>query len=391
MKILYHFRTQGSGAEGVHIAGIARAFQALGHEVIFSNPAGVDPLQTAGGNPFSGKKQRSLLAALAAKAPRLLFEIMECAYNFVAYARNARLLRAGRFGLIYERHAFFLCATAWLARAHRLPLVVEVNELAGDIRLRAQPLFLPLARWADRQIFRQARLIVVVSPHLKRRIAEYGIDPDRILVLPNAVSAAELEAPSRRAEIRQRLGLQDRIVIGFTGWFVEWHRLEDLVAACAALHREHPALALLLVGDGPLREKLLALAAENGLGSALILPGAVPHSEMPAYLDAMDIGVVPHSNEYRSPIKLFEMMARGLAVLAPSTEPVATIIRPGENGLLFTPASAVELQEGLKNLVCDPEFRTRLGEQAREDIRRCHTWSRNAEQVLAACSHESRT
>ena len=66
MNILYHFRTQGTGAEGVHISGIASALEKLGHQVHFSSPTGVDPRLTAGRNPFEKNHRRSFLANLAA-------------------------------------------------------------------------------------------------------------------------------------------------------------------------------------------------------------------------------------------------------------------------------------------------------------------------------------
>ena len=92
MNILYHFRTQGTGAEGVHIAGIANAFERLGHRVIFSSPTGIDPRTTAGANPFAEKKRRSFLARLAAHAPAFVFELLEIAYNAAAYVRNRAAL-----------------------------------------------------------------------------------------------------------------------------------------------------------------------------------------------------------------------------------------------------------------------------------------------------------
>src|SRR5207253_6698942 len=83
MKILYHFRTQGTGAEGVHIAGIANAFVQLGHAVVFTSPTGIDPRTTAGADPFGSRQRRSLLARLASRAPGFIFELLELAYNFV--------------------------------------------------------------------------------------------------------------------------------------------------------------------------------------------------------------------------------------------------------------------------------------------------------------------
>lgn len=384
MNILYHFRTQGTGAEGVHISGIATACERLGHRVVFSSPTGVDPRTTAGANPFAEKERRSLLARLAAHAPALVFELLEIAYNAVAYARNRTLLSRENCALIYERHAFFLCATAFLAQRRRLPLVVEVNELAGDERVRADPWLLPLARLADRLTFQRASLIVVVSPHLRRRIAALGIAPEKILVLPNAVSAESLDAPADGAPIRARHHCTEAIVIGFVGWFVAWHRLDQLLAEFAPLARDEPRLRLLLVGDGPLRAALSAQAATLGIAGRVIFTGPLPHAAIPAHFAAMDISVVPHSNEYRSPIKLFESMARARATVAPRTEPIAQIITDGVNGLLFDPQDPGSLRAALQRLIASPTLRATLGAAARASIREHHTWDRNAQAVLRA-------
>ena len=380
MRILYHFRTQGTGAEGVHIAGIATALEGLGHEVVFSSPTGVDPRATAGANPF-GQRKRGLLARLAAKAPGIVFECLELAYNAVAWLRNRRLLAQERCGLIYERHAFFLCSTALLAQRRGVPLVVEVNELGGDERIRPEPWLAPLARWADRVTFVRASLIVVVSPHLQRRIVAMGIAPEKILVLPNAVGESALDAPADSAAVRAGLGLGDATVIGFVGWFVAWHRLDVLLAQFAAL--TDPRIRLLLVGDGVLRGALVEQAAQLGIGERIVFAGSVPHSEIPSHIAAMDICVVPHSNEFRSPIKLFECMARARAVVAPVTEPIAMVLRDGENGLLFDPENPATLGTALARLIADEPLRTRLGQQAQADVRARHTWRHNAEAVLA--------
>ncbi len=382
MNILYHFRTQGTGAEGVHIAGIATAFEQLGHRVVFSSPTGVDPRVTAGENPFANNQRRSLLARLAARAPAFVFELLEIGYNVVAYARNRAVMTRENCTLIYERHAFFLCATAFLAQRRGVPLVVEVNELAGDERVRASPWLLPLARLSDRLTFQRASLIVVVSSHLARRIAALGMPPEKILVLPNAVSAASLDTPADGTAIRARYGLTDSVVIGFVGWFVAWHRLDVLLTQFALLAADNAELRLLLVGDGTLRESLAAQAAALGISERVIFTGSVPHAEISAHFTAMDICVVPHSNEYRSPIKLFEAMARSRAVVAPRTEPIASVITDGVNGLLFDPENPASLREALRRLIASPSLRDQLGAAARESVRANHTWDRNAAAVL---------
>lgn len=381
MNILFHFRTQGTGAEGVHIAGMANAFRRLGHRVVFSSPSGIDPTQSAGQNPFR-QGRKGLLAQLAAHAPGVFFELLELAYNVFAGFRLGASLGSEKFDLIYERHAFFLCITALLAQRRGIPLIVEVNELAGDERVRADPWLLPLARLADRITFRRARLIAVVSPHLQRRIEAMGIRKEKIVVVPNGVDESALETRADGASIRQRYQCESAVVIGFAGWFVPWHRLDALVAQFAVLATGDSQLRLLLVGDGPLRTSLETLAASLGIRDQVIFTGPVPHAEMPDYLAAMDICVVPHSNAYRSPIKLFEYMAVGRAIVAPRTEPIGLILRDGENGLLFERENDAELQTRLRALTCDAAFRSLLGKRAREDVEKKHTWTQNAQDLL---------
>ena len=370
MTILYHFRTRGAGAEAVHIAGIVNAFEKMGHHVILSSPTGVDPRQTAGASPFAKSRTRPL--------PRVLFELLELLYNLPAFAQNLRLARRHDCNLIYERHAFFLFSTALVAAIHRCPLVVEVNELVGDPRVRAQPLFSGLARWSDRFLFRRASLVVVVSPHLQRRVMGYGIPADRILILPNAVSDEELAPPSTPPAPLLKDLPPNTFTLGFTGWLIEWHRLDFLIQALAA--PEFSSVILIIIGEGPLRPTLEDQARAAGV--QIHFAGPLPHSEIPAALRSIDACVVPHSNDYRSPIKLFEYMAQERPVLAPRTEPIEAVVEDGKHALLFTPLDIESFRLSLSKLLKYSSIRQSLGKSARRLIEDRHTWQRNAAKVF---------
>jgi glycosyltransferase involved in cell wall biosynthesis len=384
MPLLYHFRTRGAGAEAVHISGIVRAFEKMGHRVILSSPTGVDPRQTAGSSPFS---RPGVAARIARLLPGPLFELLELLYNLPAFTRNLRLVRKHDCRLIYERHAFFLFSTALVARLRHCPLIVEVNELVGDPRLRAQPLFSRLARWTDRFLFRRARLIVVVSPHLKRRVQEYGIPEDRILILSNAVSEDDLVPPPEPStavplSIHQSsiINHQSPFILGFTGWLVQWHRLDFLIQALAL--PEFASVTLLLIGEGPLQSALESQA--RALGVRVQFHGPLPHSAIPAALRAMDACVVPHSNDFRSPIKLFEYMAQERPVLAPRTEPIESLLTDGKEALLFTPLDPESFRSALRKLLASKELRTSLGRAARRLVQEHHTWEQNALKIMSA-------
>jgi glycosyltransferase involved in cell wall biosynthesis len=382
MNILYHFRTRGVGAEGVHIAGVAEAFRELGHRVTFSSPTGVDPAKSAGSDPFV--EGRGFWGRLARRAPNIVFETMELAYNCVALARNARLVRQDGIDAIYERHANFGCSTALVARYAGLPLIIEVNELVGDERVRAQPALSSLALATDRLIFGQADLIVVVSPHLKVRLVERGVDAGKIIVQPNAVVRREVETPANPATVLERHDLRGSLVVGFVGFFVEWHRLDWLLRAFAGLCDRSPQAQpkLLLVGEGPLKKQLLDQARSLGVSDRVVFTGAVPRDQIYSHIAAFDIAVIPFSNAFRSPIKLFEYMAQGRTVVAPATDPIRMVLRDGENGLLFEAQGADALEAALRRAIDQPGLRERCGRSAREQVLAMHTWTHNAQEIM---------
>ena len=388
MKALYHFRTRGSGAEAVHISGVAGAFEELEHEVEFFNPGNADPRRRV--NPYEALSSPGFFGKVSRTLPRWVFELLEIGYNAWAWWPLWRRLTRGGFGLLYERHAFFLIVGASVARARRVPLIVEVNELVGDERVSRQPMLAGLARACDRFVFRRADLIVVVSPHLRRRIEALGIAGEKVLVQPNAVDWRQCDPPADGSEVRARHGLAERVVIGFVGWFVPWHRVDLLVAAFAEVHRQRPETALLLVAEGPLLGELEAQAQRLGVADSVRFAGAVAHDAVPQHIAAMDICVVPNSNAYRSPLKLFEYMAQGRAVVAPRVEPIEMVLRDRANGLLFAPGESASLADALRTSVEDAALRQTLGRQAREDVRTKHTWRENVAALLAALASAPR-
>jgi len=385
MNILYSFRTRGVGAESVHISGIAHALEALGHHVDFESPTGNDPRKQAGTNPYSSGQKTSLLHRIATHLPGFLFEIAEISYNLHATRNIGRRLKQKKYDLIYERHAFFLTATSKIAQKSNIPYVVEVNELVGDERVRKQPLLTPFAKWCDRQTFQRASRIVVVSPHLKRKIIQdHNIPPEKILIHPNAVEAELLEQEPDPTPFQTKFKFKEKFNVGFVGWFVQWHRLDLLLQAFSQLVRQQPELApnLVLIGDGPLKEELLQQAQKLGIQEHLTFTGPIDHTDVPAMIRAMDIAIIPHSNEFRSPIKLFEYMAQARPVIAPATEPISSVTTHYQDALHFPPLDQNALTQQLLLLATDPQLREKLGNNAREKVETHHTWKHNALHLL---------
>ncbi len=389
LRILVHHRTQGRGAEGVHLASMVRQLRQLGHRVDVLSPPGVDPLTTAGAAPVDKSARvrtrgvRTLWKWISRHLPGVLFELGEIAYNLPAAVRLSRALEAG-YDLVYERYAFYLVAGAWVAGRRGIPFVLEANELSG-LAERARPQRLPrLCGAFERFLLARCGAVVVVSSTLRAMALAQGVDPRRVTVVPNAVEEAALAPPARDPALVQRYGLSGRRVIGFAGWFDAWDRLDLLVQAVRRLRPAHPDLVALLIGDGPGARALREQIARLGLAGHVLLTGPVPRAQMHRHLALLDVAVLPHSNRFGSPMVMFEMMACRLPLVAPRLPPIEDVHEHGRTALLFEPLDGDGLVAALDRLLRDPALGRALAERAFARLRRRHTWRRNAERILAA-------
>lgn len=388
MKVLYHHRTQGKRVEGVHIRGVANALRELGCEVRVLSFPGADPEKDVGSGaapaasaqPAADRKGH--LATLVSKLPGVLFEFAELGYNLVTWWRIRAEIRRHRPDFIYERYSLFLFMTIWIARREGIPIVLEINDSAVVQRLR--PLWLKsLARRIEGWCMTRATGIVFISTYFRDLLADHYGQLPPCVVSPNAVDARFDPGRVDRDALRRAQGLEGRVVCGHMGVFARWHGVPGFVEAIIDRLDEAPELTLLIVGDG---EDLPAVRREveaRGLGDRVRLPGRVPHHEIPQWVACMDYAFLPDSNEYGSPMKLFELMAMGVAVVAPDYDPVAEVIESGTTGWLF-PRKDIRACVDQVIALCDRgDERDRVGAAARTYIERERRWRNNAQQLLS--------
>lgn len=380
MKILYHHRTRGRDVEGVHIRGIVQALRALGHDVSVMSFPGADPEHA----PMAAEPQASgVLARWVTRLPGVLFEAMELLYNAVTLLRLCHAWRRGRApALVYERYSLFLFATVWLAHRRGVPIVLEVNDSALVERVR--PLRMQrVARAIERWCFRRATGLVFISTYFRNRATDaYGALAPSV-VSPNAVTLPAFD-PTRfdRDALRTQRGLRGRIVCGHVGAFAHWHGVDAFVDAISQRLAQVPDLALVFVGDGKTLPAIRELIARRGLADRVLLPGRVPHDEVASWIACMDYAVLPNSNHYGSPMKLFELMSMGVAVVAPDYDPVTEVIADGRTGWVFPRGDHAACVAKVLELAADPVQRQRVGAAARDYIARERQWRNNAEQLL---------
>ncbi|PLL13609.1 glycosyltransferase family 1 protein [Tabrizicola sp. TH137] len=364
----------GDKGGSVHVRAMIRAFRAEGHEVeVFCAETGDGPADfavTALGPDFPPAEGRE------AKERRLLA---------LADALQARLEQQHRhrpFDLIYERYGLWSAAGVRAGRRLGIPAVIEVNAPLVEEQAAFRKFVLQdAARAIEAEVFSTADALAVVSRELAVYVASRGAGPEAIHVIGNAVDCAAFHPAIPAAEVP---GLPDTaFTIGFTGSLKAWHGTDLLVEALARLR---PAIdaRLLIVGDGPERGALLDHAARHGLSHAVTITGWVPHHRLPGLIARMDAAVAPYpamANHYFSPLKLFEYLAMGRAIVASRIGQTADLLGPDGSGLLVPPGDAVALADALHRIATDAPLAARLRQRAAMQARH-HDWRANARRIV---------
>ncbi|RMD65028.1 MAG: glycosyltransferase WbuB [Alphaproteobacteria bacterium] len=376
MKILYHHRTASKDGQAVHIEELIAAFRRLGHEVVVVGPRWSE-------RQSFGSESR-LVGLLRRYLPRAAFEALEFAYTLVAYRNLRRAYRAHRPDVFYERYNLFLLAGAWLRRRTGIPYILEVNAPLFDERQRFGGLRLRrLAAWCQKTAWQSADAVLPVTGVLAGYVRRDGVPESRITVIQNGINRAAFLGPVDGSEVRRRYGLEGRLVLGFTGFMREWHGLGSVVELLA---QADPALDLhlLVVGDGPGRQDLTDQAARLGVAERIHVAGLVDRDAIPAHVAAFDIALQPAATAYASPLKIFEYMALGRAIVAPRQANIEEILCDGETALLFAPGDGADFRAQVERLCTDVDLRRRLGAAARRTIEdNDMTWDGNARRVEA--------
>jgi len=379
LKILYHHRVASKDGQDVHITGMIEAFRRLGHEVVISAP----PMAAASDFGFDG----GFVARLRRILPPALSELLELGYSALAFVRLWRAWRAERPDLLYERYNLYSLSGAWLRRLTGIPHLLEINAPLVEERAAHGKLALRgLARYCERAVWLRADLVLPVSAVLARRVTAAGVDPSRVMVVHNGVDR-QATARVRPAEgLRRRIGAEDRVLLGFAGFVREWHGLPEAVEAIADLVAR-TALHLLVIGDGPGLDAVKDRAQSRGVADRVTCVGLVPRGEVGALLAACDIALQPRVVDYASPLKLFDYMALGLAIIAPDQPNIREVLSDGTDALLIDVSRPEALREAIARLATDEALRRRLGAAAAAAIaERGYSWDDNARRVLERAS-----
>ena len=245
------------------------------------------------------------------------------------------------------------------------------------------------ARAVETACMRRAAAVVTLSETMKEDIVgRGGIDPERVVVVPNGVDVDRFVPGSRDDALASSLGIGDEVVVGYISSLVAYEGIDTLITAVARLRERGRRVRLLIVGDGDAGRGLQATARQLGLlqDGTVIFTGRVPHAEIDRYYRTIDVFVVPRTNDRVSqlvtPLKPYEAMSMEKAIVVSGVPALLEIVREGETGRSFTPEDPDALAEVLDELIDDPEQRRRLGAAARTWVAENRTWAMNGQRYL---------
>jgi glycosyltransferase involved in cell wall biosynthesis len=376
MKVLYHHRTLKTDAQGIHVDRLIEALRREGHEVV--------ELSLVTGASDGGAERGGGWGFVRRLARGPLRELMELAYNAVAYPRLRREAKRIAPDLFYERYSLHTHAGGFAARAARAPYVIEVNAPLARERAETEGLFFRgLARRSERSALERADRVIAVTSALKAILVEEGVLASRIVVMPNGVDLAAFDrvTESDVAAFRREHGLVPPVV-GFVGFVRPWHGVDMLLTAMDSPELAAEANATVaIVGDGPALPDAKRRAALGALVGRVKFTGAIDAARIPVAIRSFDVAVQPAATSYACPIKLVEYMGAGRAIVAPDQENIVEIVSR-EAAALFRPMDALDCRRQIRRLLLDPAERERLALASRRRLlERDLTWDGNARRV----------
>lgn len=388
-------------AAQLHIYHTIHGLQRAGHEVTLLALQGRQVLCTKDLQVFKNDKLQSSHIGQLRLSGTALFKRFEGAirrlqsalhFPYLALFDSYRMAEAGSinlkgFDLIHERFNLLALGGAWASRKLGIPFVLEVNaDLLEQRKFKGIPergLRRLFAVWATRMCFNTAAKIICISPGLKDHLSStWNIEDGKLVVLPCAADVDAFGHNLNAESVRRGLRLTNEPVVIWVGGFYPWHDLDLLLNSFTLVLQRHPSAKLVLVGDGQTRPSVERMIQKNGLQQSVILTGAIAHIDVPDMVSIADVAVVPSASVPASrggtgtPLKLFEYMAAGKAIVATALNEAVEVIQDGQNGLLVEAGDVNGFAESMLTLLNNPAERVRLGQNARQQAIELYSWEK---------------
>ncbi len=281
-----------------------------------------------------------------------------------------RLLRRDHFDAIECWQPLPIGLTGWwLKHRHRLPMIVWSHG-SDMLRVQRWPLGRALLRW----VLAQADRLIANSLATRDQMVRLGLDESRIRVIHPPVEHERFHPDVDPTPVHSRHALGNAPVILTVARLVERKGVDTVLRALPFILRAVPDARYLVVGDGPVRPQLQALARELAIDQHVIFVGALEHTspDLPCYYAACDVYVMPSRTlQERGEVESFgisflEAGACGKPVVAGRGGGTVEAVQDGVTGLLVDPHDPEDVARAVIRLLTDTDLARRMGRAGRQ-------------------------
>jgi glycosyltransferase involved in cell wall biosynthesis len=227
---------------------------------------------------------------------------------------------------------------------------------------------------AEKFVLRRAHAVITICPDLERHVEGLAGRDKQFLIENYAVGQPPDSQDRRAAELRERLDLNGKLVVVYTGTFERNQGLELLVQGASGVLAEFPQVVYLLVGGRPDQlEKLRGLAAKQGVGQQFLFPGPQPLTEVPFFLEIADVLVSPRFQGTNTPLKIYSYLASGKPIVATNMETHRQVL--DDQTAVLVPPTAEGIAQGIRMLLRDESLRVRLSQSSRQLVEEKYSYA----------------
>lgn len=283
------------------------------------------------------------------------------------------------FDLIHA-HRLYPTGHAALAIARRAGVPLVVSARGSDVHTNPAR-SAGIAR-CTRATIRGSDRVLAVSEELATQLVHFARPRRPVQVVYNGVDAEQFRPVEDPIPLRRRLGLPPHgLGVCVVARLVPEKGIAELTAAFQEIATDFPGSWLAAVGDGPCLRTLGEWARASGLQGRVFLPGARPADEVPLWMSAADVFVLPSYRE-GLPNVVLEAMACGCAVVATAVGGVAEVVTDGVSGLLVPPRAAAPLAAAIQRVLRSDDLRRSLAGNARARVLEHFSWRRSGAELL---------
>ncbi len=270
------------------------------------------------------------------------------------------------------------------ARKLKLPFVYEMRGMWEETAV-ANGRWKPWGpsykrfRFLETRVLRKADAVICISETLRKEAISRGVNPKKISLVPNAVTLSKSDDISELFPIAKSK-LDKSIVVGYIGSLRNIEGVDATAEAVAMLISNGLNVKLFVLSSHTGQEELRSHCEALGIGDNTVIMGPVPHEKVAPFYDLIDVFVVsrPDTRVTRlvTPLKPFEAMHRGRALVMSDLPALAEIVEHGETGLLFPTGDVESLSNSILTLIENEKLRTELGQNAKSWVEENRTWEK---------------